>query len=109
MAESTHLREFNDANFESEVLKAEGPVMVDFWAEWCGPCLRLGPTIAELADELSGKVRVGKLNVDDNPAVAQRYRVMSIPTVMIFKAGAPAKTLVGLQPKSQYVKALEEL
>ena len=108
MAESKNLQQFTDAGFETEVLGSESPVLVDFWAEWCGPCLRLGPTIAEIADDLAGKVRVGKLNVDDNPETAQRYKVMSIPTVMIFMKGAPVKTLVGLQPKAQYVKALEE-
>ena len=108
MAESKNLLVFNDEGFAQDVLASEAPVLVDFWAEWCGPCLRLGPTIAELAEDLAGKVRVGKLNVDDNPETAQKYRVMSIPTVVIFKKGAPVKTLVGLQPKAQYVKALEE-
>src|SRR5205814_2183571 len=77
MAESNNVIEVTDANFEVEVLKSQGPVLVDFWAEWCGPCVRLGPTIAELADELAGKVKVGKLNVDQSPVTAQRYRVMS--------------------------------
>ena len=105
---SEQISHINDAEFEDQVLKSSEPVLVDFWAEWCGPCLRLGPTIAELAEDLAGKVRVGKLNVDDNPETAQKYRVMSIPTVVIIKKGAPVKTLVGLQPKAQYVKALEE-
>ena len=108
MADSKNLIHFTDQNFDAEVLKSDGPVLVDFWAEWCGPCVRLGPTIAELADELAGKAKIGKLNVDENPAVAQKYKVMSIPTVMIFKKGEVSKALIGLQPKTQYVQALGE-
>jgi thioredoxin 1 len=108
MAETKNLIHFTDANFEGEVLKSDAPVLVDFWAEWCGPCVRLGPTIAEIADELAGKAKIGKLNVDENPQVAQRYRVMSIPTVMVFRKGEVVKSLVGLQPKTQYLKALSD-
>jgi thioredoxin 1 len=108
MAESKNLAQFTDANFESEVLNGQGAVLVDFWAEWCGPCLRLGPTIAEIADEFAGKAKIGKLNVDDNPGVASKYRIMSIPTVMVFKDGQPVKNLVGLRPKADYVTALGE-
>jgi thioredoxin 1 len=108
MADSKNLVQFTDANFESEVLKSDAPVLVDFWAEWCGPCVRLGPTIAEIADELAGKAKIGKLNVDENPQVAMRYKVMSIPTVMVFKKGEIVRSLVGLQPKTQYLKALAE-
>ncbi len=106
MAESQNLITFTDKNFETEALQAKGPVLVDFWAEWCPPCVRLGPTIAAIADELAGKVRVGKLNVDDFPALAARYQVMSIPTVIVFRDGKVDKTLVGLQPKSSYLGAL---
>ena len=106
MAQSANVVTLTDQNFEAEVLRQDGPVLVDFWAEWCGPCVRLGPTIAQIADELAGKVRVGKLNVDDNPRTAERYQVMSIPTVLVFRKGEVAKSLVGLLPKSSYLAAL---
>ncbi len=97
---------FNDDNFETEVLQAAGPVLVDFWAPWCGPCQMLGPVIDELADELKGKVKVGKLNVDTSPATASRYHVQSIPTIVIFSQGQAVKTLVGLKKKSELQAAL---
>lgn len=92
--------EFTDSNFASETGK--GLVLVDFWAPWCGPCRMVGPVIEELAGEYTGKVKVGKLNVDDNMRVAQEFRVMSIPTVMLFKDGQPVEVMVGVQPKSAY-------
>lgn len=100
---------FTDQNFESEVLKSEKPVVVDFWAPWCGPCRIVSPTIEELAKEYEGKVKVGKLNVDDNPQTAQTYGVMSIPSVLIFANGQPVKTMVGAQPKENYKKSIDEV
>lgn len=89
-----------EANFEQEVIKSDLPVMVDFWAPWCGPCKVVGPLIEELAGEYAGKVKVGKLNVDENNALAMRYNVMSIPTIKFFKAGEVVSELVGAAPKN---------
>jgi len=99
----------SDANFESEVLKSELPVLVDFYADWCGPCKMQGPIIEELAQEVEGKAKVGKLNIDMNTATAEKYGVMSIPTIIIFKGGAAKKTLVGLQGKDGLKAELEKL
>ncbi len=99
---------FTDQNFESDVLKSEQPVVVDFWAPWCGPCRIVSPVIEELAENYQGKVKVGKLNVDDNPQTAQTYGVMSIPSVLFFKNGQPVKTMVGAQPKENYKKSIDE-
>ena len=88
-------------NFEKEVLKSEKPVLVDFYADWCGPCNTMAPVIEELATELDGKAKVGKINVDDNPDIAVEYNVMSIPTLIIFKNGKEEKRLVGLRDKEE--------
>ena len=88
-------------NFEKEVLKSEKPVLVDFYADWCGPCNAMAPVIEELATELDGKAKVGKINVDDNPNIAVEYNVMSIPTLIIFKNGKEEKRLVGLRDKEE--------
>ena len=93
-------------NFEELVLKAEGKVLLDFWATWCGPCMMLAPTIEELAHDLEGKVKVGKVNVDEEPELANMFNIMSIPTVMIFKNGEVTETLIGLRPKDAYLEAL---
>lgn len=90
----------DEKNFESEVLNSNIPVMVDFWAEWCGPCKVLGPIVEELANEYNGKLKVGKLNVDENNALAMRYGVMSIPTLKFFKGGKIVGELIGAAPKS---------
>jgi thioredoxin 1 len=89
------------ADFEDEVLKASGPVVVDFWAEWCGPCRQIGPALEEIASSLNGKVKIVKLNVDENPQTASKYGVMSIPTLMLFKNGEMASRQVGAAPKQK--------
>jgi len=90
----------DNSNFESDVLEAEGPVVVDFWAEWCGPCKMIGPSLEEIAREMDGKVKITKLNIDENPELAARFGVRSIPTLMLFKDGEVADTKVGALPKS---------
>lgn len=105
---TTHQSEtFNDTNFESEVLNSDQPVLVDFWAEWCGPCRALGPVIETLAETLKGKARVGKLNVEDNPGSAQQYAIESIPAVLIFHQGQVVDRLIGVQPQHRYEEALQ--
>lgn len=99
---------FTDANFQSDVLSSDKPVVVDFWAPWCTPCRMVSPIIEELAKDYDGKVVVGKLNVDENPQVAGNYGVMSIPTVMVFKGGKPVQSLVGAQGKQTYQTEIEK-
>jgi thioredoxin 1 len=96
---SEHTQTFTDGNFDSDVLKSSTPVLVDFWAEWCGPCRAMEPSINALASDYVGKVRVGKLNVDDNPTVTMKYMVRGIPTVILFKGGQVVDQLVGLADK----------
>ena len=91
--------EFTDANFSTEVLKSEKPVLVDFWAPWCGPCKMIGPIVEKLSNELGGTVKIGKLNVDDSPGTAQEYDVSSIPTLLLFKGGKVVATTRGFQPE----------
>ncbi len=90
----------SEDNFEQEVLKSEIPVLVDFWATWCGPCRMLAPTIAKIAEEQEGKVKVCKLDVDEEPEIAAKYGIASIPTLMVFRGGEVAKASVGVQPKA---------
>lgn len=96
---------FNEQNFEQEVLQSQVPVLVDFYADWCGPCKMMAPVIDELAKEYDGKIKIGKLNVDDSPEIAAKYRVMSIPTLIYYREGKATQTLVGVTAK----QALEEL
>src|SRR3989344_4669175 len=98
-----------DQNFDAEVLKSESPVLVDFWAAWCAPCKIVDPIVEELAGEYGTKLKVGKLNVDENPASAGNYSVMSIPTIMLFKGGKPMKSVVGAQAKENFKKAIDEV
>ena len=92
--------ELTNENFDAEVLKSEIPVLVDFWATWCGPCKMLAPTVAEIATEYAGRVKVGKVNVDNAPELAARYGIMSIPALLLFRNGEVARTSVGFVPKS---------
>jgi thioredoxin 1 len=96
-----------DAIFQDEVLNSEQPVLVDFWAAWCAPCRAVGPTIDELAETNAGRVKVGKVNVDDNSETPQTYGVSSIPTVLVFKNGKVVETLVGVQSRERYQQAIE--
>ena len=91
----------SDTNFDAEVLKSKEPVVVDFWAEWCGPCKMIAPALEEIAGSMNGKVKIVKLNVDENPATAAKYGIMSIPTLMLFKNGEMASRQVGAAPKQK--------
>ncbi|MEX0610198.1 MAG: thioredoxin [Balneolaceae bacterium] len=99
--------EFTDSNFNEEVLKSENPVLVDFWAEWCGPCRMVGPVVEELAGEYEGKVKVGKVDVDSNPEISVKYGIRSIPSLLIFKNGEVVDQIVGAVPKSHLAKQLD--
>ena len=100
---------FTDGNFDAEALKSDVPVIVDFWAAWCGPCRMIAPIIEELAGEYKGKVKVGKLDVDENQQTAIKYGVRSIPTVLFFKSGKVAETIIGAVPKSTFAEKIAKL
>lgn len=98
--------EFTDGNFEQEVVSSDQPVLVDFWAPWCGPCKLMLPTIEELAGEFAGKVRIGKLNTDENPQTATSHQITAIPTVLLFKGGEVVDRFVGVTPKEKFAEKL---
>ena len=98
---------FTDSNFQTEVIKSEQLTVIDFWAEWCGPCRAIGPVIEELSKEYSGKVNIGKVNVDENPQISMNYNITSIPAILFIKNGQVVDKMVGAQPKSNFVKRIE--
>ena len=101
--------EFTDQNFEKEVLRSKVPVLVDFWASWCMPCLKIAPLVEELSNEFDGKIKFGKMNVENDQKVAQQYGIRSIPTLLIFKDGKIASQLIGVQPKRNLVEKIKEV
>ena len=104
-----NLIEFTDDNFDTEVLKSHLPVLVDFWAEWCGPCKMIAPIVEEIASDYAGKVKVGKVNVDFNNQVAMQYGIRGIPALLVFKGGAVANQIVGAVPKNDITQILDEV
>jgi thioredoxin 1 len=106
---SPNVLNLSDSNFDSEVARTTLPVLVDFWAPWCGPCIQLSPVIDEIAGERIGKAVVAKVNVDENPALAGKFRVNSIPALLFFKGGQPVGQLVGRQPKSEILAKLDSI
>jgi thioredoxin 1 len=103
-----HTTQLTDATFDETIGGSSEPVLVDFWAEWCGPCKMIAPILDEIASEQAGKLTIAKLNIDDNPAAAQRFGVMSIPTLILFQDGEPKKTLVGAKGKGQLLEELAD-
>ena len=103
-----NILEFTDQNFETEVLQSDSPVLVDFWAEWCGPCHAIAPTVEQIAGDYVGKVKVGKVNVDNNQKTAMKFGIRSIPSLLIFKNGSVVNQIVGAVPKDSITKLLDE-
>jgi thioredoxin 1 len=108
MMASDAIFEVTDSNFDQDVLKSEQPVLVDFWAAWCGPCRAIAPIVDELAQQFQGKIKVGKMDVDHNSATPMRYKVTGIPTLLVFKGGQVVEQLVGYRPKDAIQQALEK-
>ncbi len=106
---SENIHEFTDQSFDTDVVQADLPVLIDFWAVWCGPCKAIAPTIEEIAGDYAGKVKVGKLNVDQNQNTAMQYGVRSIPTLLIMKSGEVVSQIVGAVPKENITKSLDEI
>lgn len=105
---AANITELTDASFAQEVLKSDQPVLVDFWAPWCGPCRQIAPHVEALAGEFAGKLKVGKINVDDNPSVPTQYRVQGIPTLLLFKDGQVQEQIVGFVPKDVLKRAIDK-
>jgi len=104
---SEHVQEFTDSNFSADVLQSSHPVLVDFWAPWCGPCRQIAPLIDQLGQEYSGRIKIGKVNIDENPQAAQMYGIHSIPTLLLFKDGEVAERIVGVPPKTKLTAILD--
>ncbi len=102
------VQEFTADNFDHEVIQSQTPALVDMWAAWCGPCRMVAPIVEELAGTYQGKVKIGKLNVDDHPQVAAQYRIMNIPTLLLFKGGKEVDRIVGVQPKEELARRIEK-
>ncbi len=105
---AANIGSITDATWEQEVLKSETPILVDFWAEWCGPCHALAPTVASIADTYAGRMKVAKLNVDENEKVAAKYGIRSIPTLILFKGGEIKEVLIGNRPKNEITQVLDK-
>ena len=101
--------EFTEENFDQEVLKASTPVLVDMWAVWCGPCRMIAPVIEDMAGKYAGKIKFGKLNVDEHPQVAAQYRIMNIPTLLVFKRGQEVDRIIGVQPREELARRLDSV
>jgi thioredoxin 1 len=109
MAQTGTVIEVTESNFDQEVMKSQTPVLVDMWAAWCGPCRLIAPVVEELAGTYQGKIKVGKLNVDDHPQLAARFRIMNIPTLLLFKGGQEADRIVGVVPKEELTRRVERV
>lgn len=107
VADQSSTKKVTDQSFEQDVLKASGPVLVDYWAEWCGPCKMISPVLEEIAGEHAEKLVVAKVNIDENPEVARRYQIMSIPTISVFSGGQVVKSIIGAKPKAALLRDLE--